>query len=163
MEEYSVPTDQENQEAYEYFEAVKTLPTIAERKDVFVKGIKDQIMAGYMNPLEFYRQAKIAIDCLEELKKDPEIFDCAYTERDKYGKEKPVVNGSVIDTGQRTTYDYKSCNDPEWNRLTQALKDREAFLKALKKEMTVVDTETGETVTIQPPTLRISNYISVKI
>jgi hypothetical protein len=163
MEETYIPTEQEQQEAHELFEAAKALPTVAEKKDLVFKSVKDQIMQGYLNPLEFYRQAKVIVDVVEALKKDPDIFDCAWTEREKYGKEKPVINGSVIDNGQKTTYDYKSCNDPEYNRLSKELKEREAFLKSLKQEITVVDTTTGDTVTIQPPTIKISNFFTVKI
>lgn len=163
METEYMPTEQEQQEAFEYFDAAKTLPTIAEKKDVVKGAIKDQILSGYLNPLEFYRQAKIVADVVEELKKDPDIFDAAWTEREKYGKGKAVINGATIDCQQRTTHNYKLCNDPEYNRLYQALKDREAFLKSLKEPITIVDTQTGETATIQPPTITISNFFTVKI
>jgi hypothetical protein len=161
--ENSEPTPEETQEAYEYFEAAKTFPTIAEKKDLVYKSIKDQIMQGYLNPLEFYRQAKIIIDTVEALKKDPDVFDCAWTEREKYGKEKPVINGSTIDNGQRITYDYESTGDPVYIRLKEELKQREAFLKAVKEEMTIVDTETGDTITIKPAVQRVSTFITVKI
>lgn len=163
MEHIFEPTEQERQEGQDYYEAASALPTLADKADLFKQSVKDQILNGYLNPLEFYRQAKIVGECIEELKKDPEIYDCAYTEREKYGKEKPKVNGAVIDNGSRTTYNYKSCNDPEYNRLEKELEDRKAFLKALKEPLTVVDTASGETVTIQPPTLTISNFITVKI
>jgi hypothetical protein len=159
----SMPTEHEQQEAYEYNQAVSALPTIVESKELFKRAVKEQVLSGFKNPLDFYRQAKIIIDCMEELKKDSEIFDCAYTEREKYGKEKPVINGSVIDTGSKTNYDYKACNDPVWNALKEAISDREKFLKSLKEPTTIVDTKTGEAVTINPPETKVSNFFTVKI
>lgn len=163
METEYIPTEQEQQQAYEYFEAARALPTIVEKKELVFKAVKDQILQGYVNPLEFYRQAKVMEEVIDALKKDPDIFDCAYTEREKYGKEKPKINGATIDTQQRTNYDYKACNDPVWNRLKEELSAREAFLKTIKEPLTTVDTATGDTVTIQPPTLKISNFFTVKL
>lgn len=151
---------QEEQEAYEYYEAAKALPTMADKKDLVYKSIKDQIMQGYLNPLEFYRQAKAVGDVIEALKKDPDIFDCAWTEREKYGKEKHVINGSTIDTSQRTTYDYSTCGDPTYDRLKDELKAREKFLQNLPEGGTV-DPETG--VFIKSPVQKISTFITVKL
>jgi hypothetical protein len=160
MEETYIPTEQEHQEAYEYFEAAKAFPTIAEKKELVYKSIKDQILSGYLNPLEFYRQAKVIIDTVEALKKDPDVFDCAWTEREKYGKEKPKVNGAVIDNGQRTTYDYASCDDPVYNELKEKLKAREKFLQNIPAAGTV-DPETG--LLIKAPVQKVSTFITVKL
>jgi hypothetical protein len=154
------PTPDEDQQAYEYFDACRSLPTIAEKKDLVYKSVKDQIVSGYLNPLEFYRQAKIVGDVIEALKKDPDIFDCAFTERAKYGKEKPVINGSTVDTSQRTTYDYGSCCDPVYDKLKEDLKAREKFLQSLPSTGTV-DPDTG--LLIQAPVQKISTFITVKL
>lgn len=161
VDEYgSPPTEQEKKEAYEYAEAVRALPTIADKKDLVKKSLKDQILSGYMNPLEFYRQAKVIADVIEDLKKDPEIFDAAYSERLKYGKEKPSINGSIVDVSTRTTYDYASCGDPVYDELKEKIKDREKFLKALPETGTV-DPETG--VFIKAPIAKESQFFTVKI
>ena len=127
MEE--IITDQEMREAHEYFEAASAFPTLAEKQVIFKKAIKDQILQGYLNPLEFYRKAKIIIEAIEELKKDPDIFDCAWNEREKFGKDKAIINGAVVEVQQRSTPDYKSCNDPVYNRLKEELAAREKLLK----------------------------------
>lgn len=160
MEETYIPTEQEQQEAFELFEAAKALPTLAEKRDLFRQSVRDQILNGYMNPLEFYRQAKIVADVIDELKKDPDILDCAQTERLKFGKEKPVVNGAVVDTGSKTTYDYESTGDPVYQELKKKLKDREAFLKAIPAGG-IIDPETGQL--LMPPVQKISNFITVKV
>lgn len=55
-------------------------------------------------------------------------------------------------------YDFSNCNDPEWRRLTEVitnftngLKEREKFLRTITKPTTIVDEQTGEVVTINPP------------
>lgn len=55
-------------------------------------------------------------------------------------------------------YDYTVCGDNEWSdlksrhdALTLELKEREEFLKKVNKTMEVVDTDSGETYTINPP------------
>ena len=64
----------------------------------------------------------------------------------------------VAQGATKTEYDYSVCKDPEWVELFSKselaklnLKERETFLKALKKPLELVDTETGETYTIYPP------------
>lgn len=136
------------------------LPTSQIQKQEFKAKIKNDIMEGSLPPLEFYRRAKLIDECIEELKKDQDIFDYAVSERAKWGKEKPVVNGSVVDTGSRTTYDYESCNDSVYNELKEKIKAREAYLKALPPQG-AVDPDTGELVL--PPVKRVSEFITVKI
>jgi hypothetical protein len=154
------PTESEQQAAYEYFEACKAMTTITEKKEVVKLALKEQILNGYLNPLEFYRQAKIAAECIDDLKKDPEVFEMAMTEIAKYGKEKPTVNGAVVTSSQRSVYDYESTGDPVWKELKQKLKDREKFLQNIPSGG-VADPETGEM--IMPPTIKISEFITVKI
>lgn len=158
MEDY-IPTHEDWQMANDVMEVGKALSSVSEKKELFKQVIKDQVLNGYLNPLEFYRQAKIITECIDELKKDSDIYECAYTEREKYGKEKPKINGSVIDHGSRQTFDYKSCNDSEWNRLKEELSKREAFLKNVPPEGTV-DPKTGEL--IMPPSIKVSNFFTVK-
>lgn len=136
------------------------LPSTPEKKAVAVARIKNEILEGRLNPLDFYRQAKLFGDMIEELKKDADIFDCAYSERLKYGKQKPTINGSIVDLGSRTTYDYDSCGDPTWKELKEKLKAREQFLKNIPSGG-VADPETG--LLIEPPTAKVSEFFVVKI
>lgn len=136
------------------------LPVRVSEIEHFKASIKESILEGTLNPLSFYRDIKLMQDCLEDLKKDPDIFDCAYSERQKYGKEKPSINGSVVDIQSRSTPDYNSCGDPVYNELKEKIKAREQFLKNLPPEGTV-DPETG--VFIKPPVVKESQYVTVKI
>jgi len=76
-----------------------------------------------------------------------------------FGKDY-VKHGVELSEGMTgVKYDFSKCGDTQWADLSQKfltadslLKDRQEFLKAVKSQMEVVDTETGETYTITPPT-----------
>lgn len=137
-----------------------SLPASMEERNILEQSIKEKIISGNLNPLEFYRVAKLLDEMIDRLKKDSDIFGAAADEVKLWGKEKPVINGSVIDTGSRTTYDYDSCNDSVYNRLKEQIKEREKYLKALPPQG-AADPETGEVVL--PPTKKVSEFITVKI
>lgn len=154
------PTPQEEAESWEIYEVDKSFMTLFEKTELLKQNIKDQVLSGYMNPLEFYRFAKVITEALDDLKKDPDIFDAASTERAKYGKDKAIINGVVFDVSQRATPDYKTCGDPVYNRLKEELSAREKLLKNLPSEG-MADPETGEI--IKPPVINISQFVTVKI
>jgi hypothetical protein len=147
-------------EAYNIGASEPSLPSTVSAVAYLKSSIKREILNGEKNPLEFYVQAKMLTDLIEDLKKDSEIFDCAYTERLKYGKEKPTVNGSVIDISSRSTPDYNTCGDPVYDELKEKLKAREKFLKNLPPDGTV-DPETG--LLIKPPVIKESQFVTVKL
>jgi hypothetical protein len=139
---------------------VPILLTSVEQKEAFRLQVRERILNGDLNPLQFYVSAKLVTDAIEDLKKDPDVYDCVSTEIAKYGKEKPTVNGSIVTSSQRSTPDYESCGDTVYNELKQKLKDREQFLKNLPPEGTV-NPDTGEL--IKPPVFKYTTYITVKI
>lgn len=126
---------------------------------LFKESWKNAILGGRINPLEFYRQAKLFTLAIDELKKDGEIMDAAFDEIAKHPKGKAEVGGSVLTEGSRCNYDYSSCNDNTWNELKEKLRQREAFLKAIPAGG-VVDPETGEF--IMHPSVTVSKFITVK-
>lgn len=136
------------------------LPTSIEQREQLKHSLRDAVLNGEVNVLDFYRIAKLVTDVMDELKKDPDIFDCAWQERNKYGKEKAIVNGAVIDVAQKSTPDYRSCNDSTYNRLREELSAREKFLKAIPSQGTV-DPESGEL--IMPPVMKVTGYVTVKL
>ncbi len=154
------PTDEDQKEAYEYYEVTKAFSTLKEKGDILKQSIKEQILSGHLNPLEFYRQAKLISDCIEELKKDAEVFECAMSETEKYPKGKADINGSIVSSGSRRNYDYASCNDSLYNSLKEQIKQREQYLKSLPVHG-AADPLTGELVL--PPKTTTSTFIIVKI
>lgn len=96
------------------------------------------------NCLEALMKLKSYENIINSVKKSIEAE--AINEADKYGKGQHEVMGVKfqVKEGSRR-YDYT--NDDTYNKLKAELKEREEFLKGLKKPM--VDPETGELA--QPP------------
>jgi hypothetical protein len=136
--------------------------------------IKDKAQAivfavaeGLSDPLQEYikvRKGKEVLDEAEknlkpyidgmQLNKGESYFGCQFTEKE---------------TGVK--YDYSTCNDPEWNelnakaiKLQAEIEERQTFLKAVKKPIETVNTESGETYTINPPVKsgKLSKAVSIK-
>jgi len=77
---------------------------------------------------------------------------------DKLEKGYSANDVGIEQSATKTEYDYTVCNDPEWENLSalneangKLQKERETFLKSIKKPFEMVDTDTGETYTIYPP------------
>lgn len=100
----------------------------------------------YSKKLEYL--TKTLLDAIKD-KVDPSTFGKDYV---KYGVE--LSEGM---TGVK--YDFSKCGDIEFqslsadaNKIDTKLKERQDFLKGIKSPLEVVNPETGETYTINPPT-----------
>lgn len=121
------------------------------------KAIAADCKNGFANTLETVTRLRaVMLSCevaLAEL--EPDII----SEVTKYGKEGAAILGARIEPMEGgVKYQYAKAGDPKWEALklaadeaAAALKDRETFLKALKKPMDEIDMETGETAHIVPP------------
>jgi hypothetical protein len=104
---------------------------------------------GHISAVEVEVLVKAWDKAFEGLRKA--IRDNVNSEGEKYGENQKfsLMGGEYAYTTVNTQYDYKVCDDPIWNELEQAKKDREAFLKTLKAPMDVRVND--ELVTIKPP------------
>lgn len=120
--------------------------------------ISDKIEAiseGWIDPVDLFIYSKkleyltkTLVDLVKD-KVDPSLF----------GKDH-VKHGVELSEGMTgVKYDFSKCGDPEYDHLSQMandvdvkLKERQDFLKAVKAPMEIVNTETSETFTINPPT-----------
>jgi len=129
------------------------------------KGVED----GLINPLELLTKIRATEKVLNGVLAN--IKDQIVTEALKYGKEPIIVNGvemKVQEAGVK--YDYSKCNHPEYNilvnqknHISDKMRDIEAILKANKTSWEHVDTMTGETFTIYPPTKTSTTTVITKI
>lgn len=100
------------------------------------------------------RAIRVAMESAEDKIKD-QVID----ELHRRGKEGFDVYGAKVNLKELgVKYDFENCKDPEWlifniqiKKLTELRKEREVFLKSLTKSMTIVDEDTGEVLTINPP------------
>lgn len=136
------------------------LPETLQQSQIFKQSVRDKILNGEVPPLEFFMQAKLISDVVDELKRDSEVKACASEELAKYGKEKAMYKGSLFSQGSKTTYDYSTCNDSRWNELKEEISRREKFLKTIPPEGVAIP-ETGEL--ILPPKASVSTFITVKL
>jgi len=106
-----------------------------------------KVNEGAENPLDAFirlrnieKALEIALDRLKPL---------ALIEGEKLAKSGEKVHGVHVSVvGGKRTFDYS--NDKIWNEVKEKLKEREEFLKGLKKEM--ADVDTGEI--ISPPVIK---------
>ncbi len=139
------------------FGVIKLLPETKEQISSFANQLIRSVENGEVNALQlkaYFKAMEKAIKLVDDSTKDSQL-----TEAEKYGEKKFNAFGMQIEVCEvGTSYDYEHCNDPEWNSAdsqvktwTQTRKDREQFLRSLKKPEVLVDQMSGEVVTINPP------------
>lgn len=123
--------------------------------------LSEEINSGRVNPLDLLRYKK-AIETVFENIKDT-LREAAVTEGSKYGKEFNHAGANFALGEFGTKYAYDKCNDPVWNSLKAAMKEREAWLRGLKEPEQWVDEESGEEFTVTPPLKTSVTSLSCKI
>jgi hypothetical protein len=124
----------------------------------YAMDIIKSIEEGHLNAVDAALRVKFMEDLIAAMKE--RLRGHVLDELDKYTKGEDIVkynaNFQVKEAGVK--YDFFNCNDPEWDDLTQQIneltdqrKDREKFLKTLKKSIEMIDKETGEIITINQP------------
>jgi hypothetical protein len=96
---------------------------------------------------------------IKELKASPEYLDYLITEVSKYGKGMTTSTGTKLELAEvGTKYDFSQCNDQHLERfeielsfIEQKIKDRKEFLKAINPSGINVLDDTGEVITLYPP------------
>jgi hypothetical protein len=74
-----------------------------------------------------------------------------------------LFSNALLRVQSRGRYDYSTCGDKIWDRLSKELKDRQEFLKGIKEEISVNDTGTGEVFSIMPPVKSGKDGLNVKL
>jgi hypothetical protein len=125
------------------------------------KAIANKVIAdceqGAINPLDAYLLTKSMENTIKIIQEG--IKEYAQYEADKFGEKKFTHRNCEIQVKEvGTKYDFANCKDPYYNslvsemeKLKEAIKAREAFLKTVQGEMQICDETTGgETVSIYP-------------
>ena len=116
------------------------------------------IEEGHLNAVDMALKVKFMEDLIIAMKE--RLRENVLAELGKYSKGEDIVkynaNFQVKEAG--TKYDFTNCNDPLWDDLNEQInllqserKERERFLKTLRKPIEMIDQETGEIITIQQP------------
>lgn len=136
---------------------LELMPASRTQVDVFSDQLIESVRNGELDPLQLRATFKAIEMVMERVNK--ETITNALTEADRYPGERFEAFGCAIQKAEvGISYDYASTGDPiyahRFRILEQAkeqLKEREAFLKAIKSQITVIVEETGEVVPIKPP------------
>ncbi|HUX55589.1 MAG TPA: hypothetical protein VMV77_01350 [Bacteroidales bacterium] len=143
------------------------LPSNIEERQQFFRKVKDEILDEAGDPLIILRQIKSATKLFESILEDKDIDYLFLTEAEKYGKsfDHAGARFSIQETG--TQYEYKACGDPEWDALSEQIKElteekkkRQNFLKAIPFEGTF-DQATGTHISRAPKTSKTSVVVTV--
>ena len=137
--------------------------------DVFSDGVIESVQAGEINPLTVLIQLRAMQKASERILK--EIHPYLMTEAGKHPENEFEYLGNKITKAEHgTKYDFSVCNDPQWfalkakeSLLKTSITERENFLKALKFELETLDKESGEVVTLKPPTKKSTSGLNVTI
>ncbi len=121
--------------------------------------LREMYLSGDHDPLEIEIKLKGVADAIDTTRKDTEVRGAVLNALSMYSEKTIDLDGAQVQ--RRNTparYAYDACNDPVYDRLKaqmealkQDIKDRENFLKAMKKTEVIVDQETGEAVEVNPP------------
>ncbi len=149
--------------------ALRMFAQTSTQVDVMSDGIIESVKNGEASGLEVLTFFKAFEKVAERVKK--EIHDNVMKEADLHPGTKFEVMGNQFEKAELgTKYDYAICGDPVYARRKDIadiaagqLKEREAFLKALKEPITIVDEDSGEVITVRPPAKTSTSGIKITI
>lgn len=142
--------------------------TKAEMQDA-VEVLATKVSNGEVDPIATYTEVKALGEVIALFLKDKRVTEATISAVDYFGKLGAKYNGASLcttETGVR--YDFSACGDTRWNELAkqkaaieEQLKEREKFLKAISGKQSIVDDETGELLTLYPPTKTSTTSVRV--
>lgn len=146
--------------------------TDKDQRATFAQNVISEIEQGIVNPLNIHLQIKCMQEIADVITSDERYHKLLLEETDKYaGKSFEYQNAKIEKKEVGVKYDFATCNDPIHTRYNEAadkakkqLKEREDFLKKAPSEgFIMVDEDSGETVTVYPPTKTSKTSISVSL
>lgn len=137
--------------------------------DFFSDSIIQDVKEGNENAIKVLVQMKAIEKVSERVCK--EIKDNCMREADLYpGNSFDFLGNTIQKVDVRTEYDFTACEDPEWNRLENTIKNlkalqkqRESFLRGSGEPFTILNEETGEVNKVYPPIKKTTPGLKVNI
>jgi hypothetical protein len=136
---------------------------------LFAARVINDVEDGKVDPLHVQLLCKTLEEISDKIKAG--IKENLKTEAAKYGEKPFMFQGAEFHlTHTKTEYDFSVCGDPQWEAFDQQeqscahqRKERETFLKALKEPMDMLDSLSGEIVTLRPPVKKQYDGVKVSI
>lgn len=146
--------------------------TNKEQRQSFVSSVVSSLENGENEPLKTHFQVKCMESIIKLLNKNTAYKKAVLAAAESYGQKSFEYHNSKIEIKETgVNYDYSQCNDPVILRLHEKQKEinmeveaRETMLKTVSpKGMVITDEETGETVTIYPPSKSSTTTVAVTL
>lgn len=149
--------------------ALRSLASTQVQVDVFSDQVIESVRSGEVDPLEVLVQIRAFEKAAERIIK--ELRDNFVTAAARYNGVPFILNGNKIEVSEAgTSYNYADTGDPVWaqcdaiaNTAIERRKEREAFLRAIKEPVTIVDEGSGEIVKVMPPPKKSTTTVKVSI
>jgi hypothetical protein len=140
----------------------EALPTRA-NSSALAKQIADQVTEGNISPIKMAVKLSFMENTILEAKKN--IKESFINDVYKYSKGESISSlGAKIEQAEvGVSYNYEDCGHMEYDLICRKKKEIEAFLKALKEPMTIVDEESGEITKIYPPVRRSTSSAKITL
>lgn len=124
--------------------------------------------AENVSALTAYLFADILEKKMKELK--DKAKNAAVTQAEMYGKNTKLLGLEIQVKEAGTKYDFTGCNHPRYSAVTNSievfkaeLKEIETTLKTITKPMNIIDDESGEILSLNPPIKTSTPTIMVKL
>lgn len=138
----------------------------------YAEAALNEILDGYVNPLEIKVRLTAMKAVIDEIEKSEEYKDAVLAEAQRYHKDELMnlydANICIKEVG--VIYDYSGCNHPQYNsiteeieRLTARRKSFEKYLQTVEWETDYINPETGEICKIHPPLRTSTTSVSITI
>lgn len=143
----------------------------AERES-FVMDVVNRIDQGTVDPLLIHLQIKCMEDVIKLLNSNTNYKQALLDASANMGEKSFQFHNAKFEIKEvGTKYDFSKCGDPTHQMLEQKvssysdeLKEREKFLKTIpEKGMTVLVEDTGEAVTVYPPSKTSTTSVAVTL
>lgn len=146
---------------------INLLPSTSDEVNRFANNVIQSVKNGEENPLQMLLQVRAMEKAFKIITE--KIKENYMSEADKYPGDKFEFKGNEIQKGDvKTEYDYSNTGDIIWEQRVSAMaaaetlvKEREAFLKALKEPITLVDEGSGEVYTVRPPIKKTTQGLKI--
>ena len=138
----------------------------------YAEAALNEILDGFVNPLEIKVRLTAMKAVIDEIEKSEEYKSAILAEAGKYQKDelKDLYNASIQIKEQGVKYEYTACNHPQYNALTAKIEALTAKRKSFEKYLQTVDCETeyiypktGEICLINPPVKTSTTGITITI
>ena len=134
----------------------------------FISHLLQEVEGGSVDNLELYAKLSGLIKGLEEVKKFTLGF--ALDDIEKHGGKFEGYGYKLAKKEAGARYDFSNCNHPDWIKYNEVIEGYEKAkrsiehtLKTIKDPMTIVDEESGDIITINPPIKKSTTTIEVKL